>query len=76
MFRFYRLGIQTVLGTVVIAAGIGLVMASRVPPGATRVAHDLGSAARSVGLFRLQERSGRIVTGEDLAGRVAIASFI
>jgi protein SCO1/2 len=76
VFRFYRLGIQSVLGTVVIAAGIGLVMASRVPAGATRVAHDLGSAARSVGPFRLQERSGRIVTGADLAGRVAIASFI
>ena len=76
MFRFYRLGIRIVLGTVVISAGVGLVVASRVPPAAARAAHDLGSAARSLGSFRLQERSGRVVTGEDLAGRVVIAAFI
>ena len=76
MFRFYRLGIQIVLGTVLISASVCLVMASRVPPATARAAHDLGSSSRSLGSFRLQERSGRIVTGDDLADRVAIASFI
>ena len=33
-------------------------------------------SAPSIGPFRLEERSGRTVTGDDLADRVAIASFI
>jgi protein SCO1/2/putative membrane protein len=73
--RFYRLGVQIVLGTVMISAGVCLATARRVPT-AVRSAHDLGPSARSLGSFRLEERSGRTVTADDLADRVAIASFI
>jgi protein SCO1/2/putative membrane protein len=73
--RFSRLGIQIVLGTVSISAGVVLVMASRVPV-AVRAAHDLGPASQPLGRFQLVERSGRPVTADDLVDRVVIASFI
>jgi protein SCO1/2/putative membrane protein len=74
--RSYRLGIQIVLGTVLLSAGICLATAGRAAPAAARAAQDPGPSARSVGPFRLEERSGRTVTDRDLADRVAIASFI
>src|SRR5262249_26888082 len=74
--RSYRLGVQIVLGAIFLSAGAGLRAAGRVPPATARTAHDLGAAARSLGPFRLEERSGRIITAEDLADRVVIASFI
>src|SRR5262249_28128506 len=49
---------------------------SRVPPPVARAAHDMGPSARSLGPLQLEERSGRLVSGEDLADRVVIASFI
>jgi protein SCO1/2 len=76
VFRFYRVGVRIVFGTVLISAVICLATASRDARTVPRAAHDLGPASPSLGTFRLEERSGRAVTEDDLADRVAIASFI
>jgi uncharacterized membrane protein YozB (DUF420 family)/cytochrome oxidase Cu insertion factor (SCO1/SenC/PrrC family) len=72
----YRIGIRIVLATFFVSAVICLVTVSRVAPTVPRAAHDLGPSAPELGAFRLEERSGRIVTENDLADRVGIASFI
>jgi protein SCO1 len=65
-----------VLATMVVSSALCLIMASRQPPRPPRAAEDLGTSAMPLGPFRLEERSGRPVTADDLADRVAIASFI
>jgi len=71
----YRLGLSIVVGTVV---GSALLCLATVGPGPApaRAGQDLGDHAFDVGPFRLVERSGRVVTEADLAGRVWIASSI
>ena len=75
MTTLYRIGIRIVLATLFISAIICLVTVNRAAP-VPRAAHDLGPSAPELGAFRLEERSGRIVTENDLADRVGIASFI
>jgi protein SCO1 len=72
----YRIGIRVVLATLFLAAVFCLVAVNRAAPSVPRAAHDLGTAAPELGTFRIEERSGRIVTESDLADRVGIASFI
>ena len=75
--RSYRLGIQIVLGTVLISASCVLwSTVSRVAPVPARAGQDLEPGAFPLGDFQLVERSGRTVTQADLAGRVWVASFI
>lgn len=76
MSRKYGTGLQLVLATIVISSAIIGFGPFLEVPGASRAAQDLGTSARPIGPFRLEERSGRTVTAEDLSGRVAIASFI
>ena len=76
MSKSYRLGIQFVLGAVLVSGIVCWVGSSRVPPYSTRAAHDLGPGALPLGDFRFQERSGNIVTQADLDDRVWVASFI
>jgi protein SCO1/2 len=74
--RLYPIGIRILFGTILISAAIGLALAGKSVPTVPRAAHDLGLSAPELGPFRLQERSGRTVTQDDLADRVAIVSFI
>ncbi len=76
MSRFYGIGLQVVVATILASSVLCLIAASRQPSRPTRAAEDLGPLAMAVGPFRLEERSGRSVTADDLADRVAIASFI
>jgi len=71
----YRLGLSIVASTVVGSALLCLATVGPIPAPA-RAGHDLGDHAFELGPFRLVERSGRVVTESDLAGRVWIASFI
>ncbi len=75
MTRFYRRGVQVVIGTVLIAAGFCALTVSQAPTVPPRAGQNLGTGF-PVGEFHLVERSGRIVTQADLAGRVWIAAFI
>jgi protein SCO1/2/putative membrane protein len=61
--------------TILAAALVSLVITRTAPPPAP-AAQDLGEAAESLGKFQLVERSGQITTEADLAGKVAIVSFI
>jgi protein SCO1 len=74
--RSYRLGVQIVLGTVLISAIVCGFGVNRAPAVVPRAAHDLGLGALPLVNFSLTERSGRIVTLADLRDRVWIASFI
>src|SRR5690348_7113988 len=74
--RHYGVGLQIVLATLVVSSLICSFRATRVPPPSLRAAQDLGASALPLGPFELKERSGRTVTSDDLADRVAIASFI
>ena len=76
MSRYYGIGVQIVLAALVVSSAICVFGASRSAPHPARAAQDLGTSAPSVGPFQLEERSGRPVSGDDLADRVAIASFI
>ena len=67
---------QIVLAALVVSSAICAFGASRSAPQPARAVQDLGMSAPLIGSFRLEERSGRTVTGDDLADRVAIASFI
>jgi protein SCO1/2/putative membrane protein len=71
----YRLGILIVAATVLISAAV---CGARGVQGAgpVRAAQDLPKGAYPLGDFDLVERSGRSVSGRDLADRVCIASFI
>jgi protein SCO1/2/putative membrane protein len=72
----YRLGIVTVLTTVLVSAGLcgGLVALGEASP--PRAAEDLEDVGLRLGGFRLTERSGRVVSDSDLAEQVWVASFI
>ncbi len=74
--RYYGVGLQIILATVVGSSALCLLAATRQPPRPPRAAEDLGPSAMDLGSFRLEERSGRVVTSDDLSVRVAIASFI
>jgi protein SCO1/2/putative membrane protein len=74
--RSYRRGVQVVLTTVFIAAGICASTVSRAPVAPARAGQDLGPGGFPLGDFQLVERSGRTVTQADLADRVWIAGFI
>jgi protein SCO1/2/putative membrane protein len=73
--RSYRRGILIVAYTVMASAILSPFVA-RSGSSLPRAAQDLGDQAEALGAFRLVERSGRVVTDADLAGRVWIASFI
>ncbi len=73
MYRQYRIGLLTVLGTVLVS---GLVATQVPPPKSVRAAHDLEGIYPPLGPFEFHERSGRAVTDADLAGRVWVASFV
>jgi protein SCO1/2 len=74
--RFYGVGIRIILTTIVVASAICYFGAGRAAQRPPRAAEDLGTASQPIGPYRLEERSGRTVTEDDLADRVAIASFI
>jgi len=74
--KSYRRGVQVVVATVLIAAGFCVSRVSRAPTVPPRAGQDLARGAFPLGEFQLVERSGRIVTQADLAGRVWIAAFI
>jgi protein SCO1/2/putative membrane protein len=74
--RSYRLGIQIVLGTVLISAIVCWIGVSRGPAVPSRAGQDLGAGALPLGEFQFTERSGRTITQVDLNDRVWIASFI
>ena len=76
MTRSYRLGVQIVLGTVLISAIVCWRRSAGRPRFRLRAGQDLGPAAFPLGDFRLVERSGRTVTQADLADRVWVAAFI
>ncbi len=76
MTTLYRIGVRAVLATLFVSSVVCLVTVSRVAPAAPRAAHDLGPSSPELGTLKLDERSGRVVTDNDLADRVAIASFI
>ena len=71
----YRLGLMLVAGTLAAstAACLAFVNPRPEPP---RGSEDLFAMSRSVGRFKLVERSGRIVTDGDLADRVWVAAFV
>ncbi len=71
----YRLGIGIVGGVLVASLVVCLTtVGTRSAP--ARAGRNLDNLGLSLGAFRLTERSGRVVTDSDLAGRVWIASFI
>ena len=76
MSRSYRLGIEIVVGTILISGIVCWLVVSRAPAVAPRAAHDLGPAALPLGDFQLTERSGRTVTQADLNDGVWVAAFI
>jgi protein SCO1 len=74
--RSYRLGVQIVVGAILIAAVVSLSAAIRWPPLPRPAAQSLPPGAFPLGDFRLVERSTRVVTQDDFRGRVWIVSFI
>ncbi len=76
MSRSYSIGLRIILLTIVVSSALCVVGVRRYPLRNARAAEDLGSSARSLGSFRLEERSGRTVTDADLSSGVSIASFI
>ena len=76
MTRSYRLGVQIVLGAILVAAAVSLATAGRRPAATRRAGQDLPSGAFPLADFRLVERSGRVITQADFDGRVWVASFI
>jgi protein SCO1 len=74
--RSYRLGLQIVLGAILIAAALTLGWAARRAPVAARAAEQLPPGSFPLGEFRLVERSGRNVSEADFRGRVWVAGFI
>jgi protein SCO1 len=74
--RSYRLGIQIVLGAILVAAALTLAWATRRVPVPPRAAQQLPPGSFPLGDFRLQERSGKTVTQADFRGRVCVAGFI
>lgn len=76
MSRSYSIGLWIILVTIVVSSALCVVGVRRYPLRNARAAEDLGSSARSLGSFRLEERSGRAVTDADLSSGVSIASFI
>ncbi len=76
MTRSYRLGVRIVLGAIFIAAVVSLATAGRRPATTRRAGQEIPPGAFPLADFRLVERSGRVITQADLAGRVWVASFI
>lgn len=76
MSRSYSIGLRIILVTIVVSSALCVVGVRRYPLRNARAAEDLGSSAKSLGSFRLEERSGRTITDADLSGGVSIASFI
>jgi protein SCO1 len=74
--RSYRLGIQIVLGAILIAAVVAISAALRWPPPQRPAAQELPPGAFPLGDFRLVDRSTRIITQDDFRSRVWIVSFI
>jgi protein SCO1/2 len=73
--RSYRLGIQIVVGTILIA-GCAIVALHREPEAAARAGQEIPSGTFPVGDFQLIERSGRHIDQTSLEGRVWIAAFV
>lgn len=76
MSRSYSIGLRIILVTIVVSSALCVVGVRRYPLRNARAAEDLGSGAKGLGSFRLEERSGRTITDADLSGGVSIASFI
>jgi protein SCO1/2/putative membrane protein len=74
--RSYRLGIQVVLGAIVLAAAFSLAWAARRGPVPARAAQQVPPGAFPLGEFQLRERSGRGITQADLRNRVCVFAFI
>ena len=76
MSKSIRLGVQVVVGTVLVSACLCAVLNARYPAGATRAGQDLGPGSFPLGSFDLVERSGRAISQADVVDRVFVASFI
>jgi protein SCO1/2 len=74
--RSYRLGLQIVLGAILIAAAVSFPVALRSSPANRRAGQNLPPGAFPLGDFQLIERSSRAVTQDDFRKRVWIVSFI
>ena len=74
--KSYRLGLQIVVGTIVVSGIICAIGLLRAPHPVPRAAQDLGRSTWPVGDFAFTERSGRPITSADLKNRVWIAGFI
>ena len=72
--RSYRRGILVVVNTILVSAILSLIAARGGQ--SPRAARTFGDQAMELGRFRLEERSGRTVTQDDMADRVWIGSFI
>jgi protein SCO1 len=70
------LGVQIVVGAILIAAASSLAWAARRAPFLLRAAEQLPPGSFPLGEFRLVERSGRSVSQTDLRGRIWVAGFI
>jgi protein SCO1 len=71
-----RVGVQIVLGTILVAAIASVALVARAPVAGPRAGQDLGPRALPLGPFQLEDSSGRIITDAGLADRVWIAAFI
>lgn len=77
MIASYRVGVVIVAGTLGLSVLLCAAVASRHPAASTvPAAEDLSGLGRTLGAFRLIERSGRAVTDADLADRPWIAAFV
>jgi protein SCO1/2 len=74
--RSYRLGIQIVLGAIILGAALSLAWAARRAAAPRRAAQELPPGSFPLDDFRLIERSGRVITQADFRGRVWVAGFI
>ena len=75
MVPSYRYGLMILLATVLLSAAAS-VATVRPDPALPPAGEDLGMEPLALGPFRLTERSGRGVSGTDLADRVWVADFI
>lgn len=75
MITSYRLGLALVVGTLAVSTAACVALVNPRPDAAPG-SEDLSALSRSVGRFKLVERSERIVTDRDLAGSVWIAAFV
>ena len=76
MTRSYRLGIQIVVGAILLAAAVSLAWAARRASPRPACRAELPPGSFPLGDFRLIERSGRIITQSRFPRGVWVAGFI